>query len=254
MLPTMVAVLAALTLISPVSVLPRAHSHNDYAQQRPLQEALDNGFSSVEADIFLVEGKLLVGHNREDLKPERNLEAMYLKPLADRIKQNHGWVYGEANKTLYVLVDIKSDGVNVYEAFKKTLTHFPELQYKKDHMAVRFIISGDRPIESIVRDKGLVAGLDGRWEDLSKGFSAQVMPWVSEDWLDHFKWIGAGEFPAEMQTKLQGMVKTCHDQGRKIRFWGAPDSKSVWSVHWKNGVDWLNTDHLANLRAWMLEQ
>jgi len=38
--------------------LPQAHSHNDYEQKRPLLEALDHGFCSVEADVFLVEGSL----------------------------------------------------------------------------------------------------------------------------------------------------------------------------------------------------
>ncbi|MFM7555618.1 MAG: hypothetical protein ACKPAH_10035, partial [Verrucomicrobiota bacterium] len=36
--------------------LPQAHSHNDYEQKRPLLEALDHGFCSVEADVYLVEG------------------------------------------------------------------------------------------------------------------------------------------------------------------------------------------------------
>ena len=42
--------------------LQRAHSHNDYEQKRPLFEALARGICSVEADIWLVNGKLLVAH------------------------------------------------------------------------------------------------------------------------------------------------------------------------------------------------
>src|SRR5688500_5242918 len=40
-------------------VLPHAHAHNDYLHDRPLLDALDHGFNSVEADIFLVDGQLL---------------------------------------------------------------------------------------------------------------------------------------------------------------------------------------------------
>ena len=33
--------------------LPNAHAHNDYEHKRPLFDALDHGFCSVEADVFL---------------------------------------------------------------------------------------------------------------------------------------------------------------------------------------------------------
>jgi len=49
--------------------LLRAHSHNDYAHTRPLLDALDQGFCSVEADIYLENGQLLVGHDKKDLTP-----------------------------------------------------------------------------------------------------------------------------------------------------------------------------------------
>jgi len=248
-------IVGLIALLQPITaVLDRAHSHNDYAQARPLAEALANGFASVEADVFLVDGKLLVGHNREDLKPERSLEAMYLRPLSERIGLNKGWVYPGVHKTLWVLVDIKTDGVAVYEAFKKLLDGFPNLKYGRKAMPIRFVISGDRPIDSIVRDKGEVAALDGRWADLDRNYSKDLMPWVSESWSDHFAWSGAAPFSGEMQSKLVKMVQTVHAQGRKIRFWGAPDVPAMWEVHWKAGVDWLNTDRLSALRTWMLAQ
>ena len=40
--------------------LIHAHAHDDYEHTRPLLDALDHGFCSVEADIYLVDGKLLV--------------------------------------------------------------------------------------------------------------------------------------------------------------------------------------------------
>lgn len=41
-----------------VTPLPRAHAHNDYEHARPLLDALDHGFTSVEADVWLVDGEL----------------------------------------------------------------------------------------------------------------------------------------------------------------------------------------------------
>ncbi len=58
----------ALALFAP---LLQAHSHNDYAQPKPLVGALEREFCSIEVDVFLVDGKLLVGHDRKDLVRER---------------------------------------------------------------------------------------------------------------------------------------------------------------------------------------
>src|SRR5689334_16577983 len=68
--------------------LVRAHAHNDYEHKRPLFDALEQGFCSVEADVYLIEGRLLVAHNPLDLKPERSLQALYLEPLKRRVAEN----------------------------------------------------------------------------------------------------------------------------------------------------------------------
>jgi hypothetical protein len=43
--------------------LERAHAHNDYEHERPLHDALGHGFKSVEADVWLVDGELVVSHD-----------------------------------------------------------------------------------------------------------------------------------------------------------------------------------------------
>jgi len=57
-----------LQLIAQVTPLPLAHSHNDYDRPNPLTDALANGFTSVEADILYIYGKLYVGHNMPNKK------------------------------------------------------------------------------------------------------------------------------------------------------------------------------------------
>lgn len=58
----------------------RAHAHNDYLHTRPLLDALDHRFGSVESDIFLVGKQLLVAHDPVELDPTRTLESLYLAP------------------------------------------------------------------------------------------------------------------------------------------------------------------------------
>ena len=69
-----------------ITPLKQAHAHNDYLHDRPLLDALDHGFCSVEADIFLVDGELLVAHTRSELSKERTLKKLYLNPLRERVK------------------------------------------------------------------------------------------------------------------------------------------------------------------------
>ena len=45
----------------PRGTLP-AYAHNDYINTRPLHDALSLGYKGVEADVFLVEGVLRLGH------------------------------------------------------------------------------------------------------------------------------------------------------------------------------------------------
>src|SRR5690242_3898337 len=54
------------------------HAHNDYVKPLPFYDAFNKGFGSIEADIFLKEGKLLVAHSAAELDEKRTLETMYL--------------------------------------------------------------------------------------------------------------------------------------------------------------------------------
>ena len=66
----------------PQKVYYNAFSHNDYHREHPLTDALDCGFNCVEADLWLIDGELFVAHDKEDIRPERTFERMYLEPLS----------------------------------------------------------------------------------------------------------------------------------------------------------------------------
>src|ERR1700691_195988 len=89
--------------------LTRVHAHNDYEHKRPLFDALDQGFCSVEADIFLIDGKLLVGHTRA------SLQALYLEPLKQRVVQSGGRVY-KNGPPVTLFIDLKTNGEKTYAA------------------------------------------------------------------------------------------------------------------------------------------
>jgi len=119
-------VLISLLTSSAIEPLINAHAHNDYEHKRPLLDALDQGFCSVEADIYLVDGKLLVAHNFTQVKPERTLQALYLGPLRQRIKQNGGHVYpGGPQVTL--LIDLKTKWQTIYPALRTVLKEYSDI-------------------------------------------------------------------------------------------------------------------------------
>jgi glycerophosphoryl diester phosphodiesterase len=243
-----------------VKPLPTAHAHNDYEHLRPLYDALDRGFNSVEADVWLVDGELRVAHDLADARPGRNLENLYLEPLAQRVKANGGEVYRHGGD-FQLLIDIKSDGPTTYAAVDKALAKYSNIStvFQNGRVrrgAVTSVISGNRPLDILQAQKIRYAGYDGRLTDLNSGLPASVMPLVSDNWSNNFTWRGIGEFPAAERTKLRDIVTTAHKAGYKVRFWETPDVRgaardAVWSELTAAGVDNLNTDDLHGLEDFL---
>ncbi len=238
--------------------LEQAHAHNDYLHQRPLLDALDHGFRSVEADIFLVDGKLLVGHTRRELKPDRTLEKLYLDPLHKRVKDHGGSVYGDG-KPFHLLIDLKTAGEPTYAALDKVLAEYADMlsvveDGKFEQKAVNVSISGDRPIATISSARVRYAGIDGRLGDLDSDLPAHLLPLISDNWNLNFRWRGQGTFRDEERQKLRDIVEKAHDHGRQIRFWASPDTVAAWRELQAAGVDMINTDDLAGLEAFLRGQ
>lgn len=235
--------------------LASAHAHNDYEQDRPLLDALDHGFTSIEADVFLVEGQLLVAHNLLDISKERSLEKLYLQPLQERAMANNGRVFKDG-PTITLLVDIKANGAAAYAALHDLLAQYDSLiSVTKDGVfsekAVTVIISGDRPIQEIEDSEPRRAGIDGRAADLDSDKSAALLPLISENWTSHFRYRGVGPMPAAERKKLLDMVGRAHSKNRRIRFWATPENPVIWQELKAAGVDLIGTDDLGKLSAFL---
>lgn len=238
-----------------VSPLAQAHAHNDYLHERPLLDALDHGFTSVEADIFLVDGKLLVAHTERELKSARTLEGLYLEPLRQRVRAHGASVY-PGGGPFHLLVDIKSDGAATYAALAKVLGEYADIvSAVRDGVvepkAVYVAISGNRPREIVAGQQLRYVGLDGRLDDLDSDLPANLMPLVSDNWRAHFKWKGVGPLSEAERAKLSDAVARAHAHGRRIRFWATPETIDAWRELHAAGVDMINTDNLAGLEKFL---
>jgi len=239
-----------------VKPLIQAHAHNDYEHARPLLDALNHGFCSIEADIHLVDTKLLVAHDLKDTKPERTLESLYLEPLRKRAKQNGGRIYPTV-PSIILLVDVKSEAVATYAVLDKVLGRYTDILTRFEGTrvqtnAVTVIISGNRAQEQLKGQSIRHAALDGRLPDLQGREAQSLIPLISDNWNNHFKWRGDAALQFDDEQKLRQILKQAHEQGRRVRFWGTPDTVEFWKTLSNAGVDLINADNLSGLRDHLL--
>ncbi|MDQ6632804.1 MAG: phosphatidylinositol-specific phospholipase C/glycerophosphodiester phosphodiesterase family protein [Verrucomicrobiota bacterium] len=248
---------------------PRAHAHNDYEHSRPLFNALEHGFCSIEADIYLVDEKLLVAHDREKVDPARTLQKLYLDPLRERAQTNGGRIFRHG-PTEILLIDVKLSSEKIQHDEKKALAE-SEKTYAKlcqvlrnysslltkfypdktETNAITVIVTGARP-PSLLAEKGVrLAAYDGRVADLFSAKSKDFIPLISDNWTEFFRWDGSGTFPPDEKTRLNEMVTQAHRHGRKIRFWKTPDLRAFWEELRQAGVDLINADDLAGLEIFL---
>jgi len=241
--------------------LSRAHAHNDYEHDRPLYDALDQGFNSVEADVLLVDDDLYVAHNAREITPDKTLRLLYLEPLKKRIMKNGGRVYPNGPQ-FTLLIDIKTSAVETYRTLDRILAEYRDIFTSfgpdgRSDKAVLAIITGNRPRELMESQKHRYAGCDGRLTDLESNYPADLIPVISDNWKKYFKWNGTGEMPAEEHDRLREIVQKAHEKGRLVRFWSTPDNPSpareaLWRELLSAGVDLINTDDLEGLRQFLL--
>jgi len=223
-------------------------------------ERVEDRFNSVEADVWLIDGELRVAHDLEDAQPGRTLESLYLKPLADRVRENHGQVYKHGGG-FQLLIDIKSDGPSTYAAVDKALAQYRGISTifvdgRAFRGAVTSVISGNRPLDAMKAQKIRYAGYDGRLGDLQSGMPASLMPLVSDNWTNVFTWQGVGPMPESEKSKLHDIVVTAHHAGYKVRFWATPDvpgaaRAALWRELVAADVDYVNTDDLHGLEDFL---
>jgi hypothetical protein len=241
--------------IHPIAV---AHAHNDYEHRRPLFDALENGFCSVEADIHLVDGELLVAHDRNQATKGMTLQNLYLDPLRQRVSTYGGSIYPDGGE-FTLMIDIKTDAEETYRVLHAVLGQYSSILSvvhggSVSAKAVNVVISGNRPRVLMLSQSVRYAGYDGRLKDLDSEDPAHFMPWISEHFSKVTQWRGDGPMPQSDRKNLRSIVKRAHGKHRKVRFWATPDLPVVWEVLMDAGVDLINVDNLETFRKYYSER
>jgi hypothetical protein len=239
--------------------LPNAFAHNDYLHPHPLFDALANGYTNIEADIFLKGGRLVVAHIDPFFKKNHTLESLYLRPLAERIAANNGQVYKGYNSPVILMIDVKSGANDTYKALKVLLEKYRPMFSSYNHGKVMggtitVVLSGHKPFDMIKREDTRLAFID---EDLRKTSqdttgAADVYKMASCKYSKLLDWRGDGPMPTDQRQRLCSYVAEAHKYGEKVRLWASPENDRVWTELLKCGVDLINTDKLSQLKMFLL--
>ncbi|MGV3508500.1 MAG: phosphatidylinositol-specific phospholipase C/glycerophosphodiester phosphodiesterase family protein [Sphingobacteriaceae bacterium] len=241
-------VFSAAAQVSGIYTVKNAHSHNDYVNPVPFYKAFNRGFGSIEADIYPVNGQLLVAHSKKELKAENTLQKLYLEPILMELRKN-------PKLELNLLIDIKENSAIAMELLLKQLQPFKKnLSTPKQKRNLTILISGDRPLPLAYKQYPDYIFFDF---DLSAPLNPQQLKrvgLVSLYFKKYSKWKGEGKIPTEDRNRLQHVIDSVHTAGKPIRFWAAPDNKIAWTELMKLRVDYIGTDKIDELANFILNK
>jgi hypothetical protein len=232
--------------LSAQQILDYGHSHNDYVHEHPLYDALSYGYKSIEIDVWLHKGKLIVDHDGIGLDSGRDIEDLYLLPIIERVRAHRGWVYDDDSTPTIFMVEFKNNPEACYVVLKQLIEKHKGLFC--DRMGsggpIKLLITGHRPWQSLRTGNELYITADGDIRQSADSLPPYILERVSDAYGSHFTWLGKGAMPRAQKYKLDALVKLAHDHGRQIRFYALPQDENVWRELLDAGVDWINVDKL----------
>lgn len=240
----------------------------------PLLTAISFGVSSVEADVWLVNETLFVGHDMAALTPDRTFDTLYIQPLLKVLAAQNPKSPFTVNQTvpngvfdtspstpLQLLVDIKTNGTEALPFILKALQPLRSAGYLTTSRngnlttsVVTVIGTGNSPLDGVKalepRDYFFDAPLTQLNDaSLNTTWDATLSPIASTDYGAVVGWSGLATISDGQRNIITTLVKDAHTRGIEARFWDTPGwpiiaRNNVWKELLKDGVDWLNADDL----------
>ena len=224
---------------------PRFHSHNDYLHEHPLEDAIQAGVSSVEADVWKFWDGLYVSHFPIFGK-SGSLDSWYLDPWSRSTELQ------TSQKWDYLWMDIKGPASGVEDALLSRLTSLfhgqsakrPIIVLTGDGGAKRELASqlsgSDAGNARVLRDADRVLPSDPP----RKG-EADPWGWYSLSWPDRYTWDGSGCMPAAEWKSFVDEVALVRTKHRQVRYFHVPNTVSWVRLAEKAGVDLIDVDDLS---------
>ena len=251
------------------------HSHNDYWRDLPFYTALAVGCVSIEADVWLdpqLNNTLFIGHERSALSPARTFSSLYIQPILDVLTREnpqsqfvssptHNGVFdGYSGQTLYLFVDVKTEGESTWPYVVEELKPLRDAGYLTTYNgtgvtagAVTVIGTGNTPLDHIQNLTHRDYFYDAPIPLLGSTFSnitSDVSPIASTDFAAVFGTINGTEFNSTQIALLRSQIATAKSKGIMTRYWDQPawpisTRNAVWSTLVQEGVGLINADDVA---------
>jgi len=238
----------------------------------PLYTALFAGCISIEADVWLVNGTLYVGHEQSALTTSRTLASLYIDQLVDILRRQNpssafvtsptrnGVFDADPSQTMYLFVDVKTDGESTWPAVVNALQPLRDAGYLTTYDGtgvksgpVTVIGTGNTPLDQVQGETRRDYFFDAPASMLGTTFSnitSGVSPIASTDFADAIGAINGTEFSSAQLTILRSQVARAKDKGVMVRYWGLPawpiaTRNAVWSTLRREGVGLVNADNVV---------
>lgn len=243
------------TSLAQEKVLLNGFAHNDYWHKRPLFDALDRGFTHVEADVYLRRHQLRVGHLPLFLKSSRTLESLYLEPIANRLRERSHC--REAIDSIVLTIDFKSRSVRTYHMLNTLITRYKPFLSSCENGRVVFreltlVITGHRPLQQLSTGNERFVFADGDLRLMKPGqTNPSLFLMASCRYSNLLSWKGRGPVTGFELARLKLLVDNAHRIGLKVRLWASPEKQEVWALLRNCGVDLINTNKLDKLRQYL---
>ena len=229
----------------------QAHSHNDYLQDLPFYQAYSQRFASIEADVMLVDDRLLVAHDKHGLDSLRTFERLYARPIAEQMALNGGTPYPEGG-SLQLLIDLKTPAATTLPALLKVLEPLRHcFDPKINPSAVKIIVSGSIPSPDQFDHYDQMIFFDGHPAVNYTPQQRTRLGMVSAPFYKFSSWNGLGRMTHQEYDSIKNWIDSIHDLDLPVRFWAAPDTKTAWQTFLNLDVDFINTDHPEALAAFL---
>jgi hypothetical protein len=237
---------------------PGLHALRDDSARDPLVRPLRSGCGSFEIGLWLDEaGRLQVGARRWDRDPGNAVGPLVLGRLAARAERYGGHLYPGQRQPVMLMIDIlETEPARAARAYAVLDTQLRAYASVLTHVsggvvtlgAVTVALSGACvPRHLLAAQPDRYAFCDGSFGDVGAWAApATLVPLVSEHWAWRFGWDGVEDMLVEERQFLREIVESAHADGRRVRFYGIPESptrirEAYWTELLAAGVDVIST-------------
>ena len=229
---------------------------------------------SIEADVWLYNSTLYVGHEPSALTSARTFASLYIDPILSVLQRENpaspfvsstttnGVFDGYSTQTLYLFVDVKTSGEQTWPYVVSALEPLRNAGYLSrvgsssdtsiTYGPVTVIGTGNTPLDQVQPIAPRDYFYDAPIPTLNSTFSnitSVVSPIASTDFAASFGTVMSanGSFNDTQLALLREQIAVAHGKGIKVRYWDQPAwpisvRNGVWKQLWDEGADLINAD------------